>query len=129
MPAFLSRRGSQGTVWKLVDWLMIILQRERMRLLRKGKRRKPLIDANPSDVVSAGSLVIWHETADSPNRSWSERRTRGRLPGGPRGTSRTLNVSIVTRRVIMPLTVLVMLCSAGRSCQGRWGSRQGPVLS
>ena len=37
---------------KLVDWLVIILQRERMRRLRRGKRRRPLIDANPSDVVS-----------------------------------------------------------------------------
>ena len=100
-----------------------------MRLLRREKRRRPLIDANPSDVVSAGSLITWHETADSHNRCWSERRTKERLPGRIRGTSRTLNVSIVTKRVIMSLTVLVMFCSAGRSCQGRWESRQGPVLS
>ena len=59
-----------------------------MRLLRKGKRRRPLINANPSDVLSARSVVTWHETADSPTRSWSERRTKGRLPGRLRGTSK-----------------------------------------
>ena len=45
---------------------------------RKGKRRNPQIDVNPSDVVSAGSLVTRHETADSPYLSGSERRTNGR---------------------------------------------------
>ena len=47
----------------------------------KGEEEETLIDDYPSDVVSVRNLGTWHETADSPNRSWSKRRTKGRLPG------------------------------------------------